>query len=129
MRVALFKIILLSLLIGSGNNLCGNKIDQILTVDSPFEILKNHQGQLSHKEHNSFIIEDNDFDVEEEHCSSELKKNVNKSLYTIQTKNNGWYLHHAHPSIISRQHKNLQFSSTDLGQTNPLYLRLQVFRI
>lgn len=129
MRVVILRIILLSLLLGGGHNFYTNKIDNLLTFNSPVEFLKNHQVTFSDKEHNSFIIEDNDIDIEEEHNSSQLKKHTNNSFHTSLTENKGWYLHHAHPSIISRLHKSLHFSSTHLGQTNPLYLILQVFRI
>lgn len=130
MRVVIFRIIILLLVLGGGQKFYARQLDGILTFGSSSGITKNAHDRFSHKDHHSVVLEDNDFDIEDEPASSQIKKGGNSKfssailapfrIASFSHLGNTWRNAGAHYLI---------HASTILGQSNPIYLAQRALRI
>ena len=131
MRLIIFYTYLGFLLFGGGNYLYAE------THQSPTGFSFNHnlekKQQIKNRNTNqrSLLIECDDNDLDEEfHISDERNDGtMNKFLAGKQSLLTSWYLSFSSPKVYKDYSKKIKIFSPFCGQSNPIYITLNVLRV
>ncbi|WP_300566577.1 hypothetical protein [Flavobacterium sp.] len=131
MRAIVLFLNLWLILLSGGNNTYAETQHVKINNSSTQHLNENKQFGFSNKEQNTTIIEDTDFDFEEEYATSGNAKenNKHKVFYTTGNLSNGWNTTTVTPFITQSSTKKYKISQPFYGYSSPIYIKNRVLRI
>jgi hypothetical protein len=131
MRVISYILFILLLLSGGSSKTYANNSLNHKYKTSLEAITKNHPIKFTNKNHNSILVQDTEFDLEEECDQTHGLKNTNVKKIEFEKflfSNQFYLLLITHPDLDKILNKSKNFALC-CGLQNPIYITLQVLRI
>lgn len=131
MRAINFYIFLFILLISGGNSYCSAVNHHSNTNSTKQHFHKNHKSTLNHKNHFGTLTNNVDFDLEDDFSGSDdVKTIIDNKFSTLKYKvSYGSFLRETNLLSINYSSNRFKFSPSLCGNSNPIYISLQVLRI
>jgi hypothetical protein len=128
MKVFLFSLYLFFQLLYFGNYTYGNTLDVIASRDSK-KISQNSITKFISEDQNIIMIDDADFDLEEELQSVDNNNFNNKLLLKKQNLINSWFSTDVHFSVLNYHNKFFKTLAIFIGYSCPFYFSQRVLKI
>ncbi|KFF10662.1 hypothetical protein [Flavobacterium hydatis] len=91
---------------------------------------KKHRVKFTNQDSGSSLIEDADFDIDEEHLGGDIKDGISDRLFAGNySLLDNWYLTLSCQSILDHHQNSFKIFTPFCGQSNPIYITQRVLRI
>ena len=98
------------------------------TIAASHTIEKKHHVKFSNQDSNNSLIEEADLGFDEEHVGDDFNDEISKIYTGSYILSSDWYLT-LFSHFIEKYHNNYKIFAPCYGQSNPIYITLQVLRI